>query len=111
METITEDLDTVDISPAARLFKGVNKSDLIRPVGPVDLLIGIHIVQIHPLFADPKKHIKGNLRMLMSQFGSGLLLDGTHKSIKPHGGKLCHLAYNLTRGVVKMPSPDIGMEP
>ena len=48
--------------------------------------------------------------MLTSQFSTGLLLDGTHKSIKLHGGKLCHLAYNLTRGVVKMPSPDIGME-
>ena len=93
MENITEDLEAVNITPAAKLFSSIAKSKLRRPVGQVDLLIGIHIAEIHPLVADAKKHKVGKLRLLTSQFGTGFLLNGTHESITPHGGRLCHLAY------------------
>ena len=96
METITEDLKAVNITPAAKLFSRIVKSKLTRPVGQVDLLIGIHIAEIHLIVADAKKHKVGNLRMLTSQFGTGFLLNGTHESITPHGGRLCHLAYDYT---------------
>ena len=110
METITEDLEAVDITPAARLFSKVAKSKLRRPVGHVDLLIGIHVAEIHPIVADAVLHKSGNLRMLTSQFGSGFLLDGSHESITPHGGKLCNLAYDYTRGT-NMMSLAFGMTP
>ena len=96
METITEDLEAVDITPAAKLFSCITKSKLKRPVGHIDLLIGIHIAKIHLIVVDAKKHKVGNLQMLTSQFGTGFLLNGTHESITPHGGRLCHLAYNYT---------------
>ena len=98
METITEDLEAVNITPAARLFSIIAKSKLRRPVGHVDLLISIHVAEIHPIVADAVMHKSGNLRMLTLQFGTGFLLDGSHESITPHGGRLCNLAYDYTRG-------------
>ena len=49
MEMITEDLEAVDITQAARLFSRRAKTKLRRPVGQVDLLIGIHVAEIHPI--------------------------------------------------------------
>ena len=80
METITEDLEAVNHLPAAKLFRGINKSDLIRPVGQVDLLIGIHIAEIHPLVADAKRHKRGNLRLLSAY--SRLLACATTNGVK-----------------------------
>ena len=52
METITEDLEAVNITPAARLFSRIAKSKLRRPVGYVDLLICIHVAEIQLIVAD-----------------------------------------------------------
>ena len=86
----------MDITPAARLFSIIAKTKLRRPVGQVDLLIGIHVAEIHPIVADAVRHKSGNLRMLTLQFRTRFLLDGSHKSITPHGGRLCNLAYDYT---------------
>ena len=58
--------------------------EIQRPVGHVDLLIGIQAVAIFPTVKD----MRGNLRLLRSEFGSGLLLDGAHPKVKPVGGLL-----------------------
>ena len=57
-----------------------------RPVGKVDLLIGTNNVRLHPYLADPTRHLKGNLRLMTSMFGSGVIVDGSHPDIKagPH---------------------------
>ena len=110
MGMITDDLEAVDITPAARLFSRIAKTKLRRPMGQVDLLISIHVAEIHPIVADAVRHKSGNLRMLTLQFGSGFLLDGSHETIAPHGGKLCNLAYDYTRGT-NMMSLASGMMP
>ena len=79
---ITGPLDGIDIRAAIRLFPGVKPKDIKRPVGKVHLLIGIHQASIFPQVEDKNKHIRGNLRMLKSIFGTGKLLDGSHPDIK-----------------------------
>ena len=52
----------------------------------MDLLIGTNDVRFHPYLADPHKHLQGNLRLMTSMFGTGVLVDGSHPDIKarPH---------------------------
>ena len=57
-----------------------------RPVGKGDLLIGTNDVRLHPYLANPNEHLKGNLRLMTSMFGTGVLIDGSHPDVKagPH---------------------------
>jgi hypothetical protein len=82
METITAPLGPVDVGYALELFPGYSYEQLRRPEGKVDLLLGIHQAGIFPMIADRSKHVAGDLRLLTSQFGTGFLLDGTHKTVK-----------------------------
>ena len=52
-------------------------------MGKVDLLIGTNDVRLHPYLADPHEHLKGNLRLMTSMFGTGVLIDGSHPDVKP----------------------------
>ena len=88
MNQITEDLMGVDVSKAAHMFR-CSSNDINRPRGTDDLLIGIHSALLFH-----REHARrGNLILLKSQFGSGLMLQGAHPSIKPAGGLLSAGAY------------------
>ena len=52
----------------------------------MDLLIGTNDVRLHPYLANPNKHLKGNLQLMTSMFGTGVLIDGSHPDVKvgPH---------------------------
>ena len=65
MDRITEDVGLVDVAEAAGLF-GLEKSDVYRPQGQVDLILGIHEVGVFPVH----KAMRGNLQLLGSCFGS-----------------------------------------
>ena len=83
IDTITSPTDYVDVRPALKVFPDVNcLATILRPVGEVDLLLGIHYSELHPVLADPVKHWVDKLRLLTSRFGSGYLLDGAHPDIK-----------------------------
>ena len=58
---------------------------MLRPVGPVNLLISIKHSGIHP-HGGTGIDIYGNLRLLRKAFGSGNLLDGWHSAVHsiPH---------------------------
>ena len=77
MDRITEDVGMVDVAEAAELF-GLDKVDVYRPQGQVDLILGVHEAAIFPVH----KALRGNLQLLGSCFGSGLLLAGTHPCLK-----------------------------
>ena len=77
MPQITDKMDWVDVSAAAEMFK-VNPEAVYRPRGQVDILIGIHEAALFPT----DKDVRGNLRLMSSQFGSGLVLEGSHPRIK-----------------------------
>ncbi|VDH99299.1 Hypothetical predicted protein [Mytilus galloprovincialis] len=44
MEEVTAEVARVDMSRVEQLFKGINKNDIQRPTGQVDILIGTQIV-------------------------------------------------------------------
>jgi hypothetical protein len=49
MEEVTADISDVDISKVARLFKGIEKKDVKRPTGQVDILIGTDCCHVEVL--------------------------------------------------------------
>ena len=57
IDTITSPTDYVDVRPALKVFPDVNcLATILRPVGEVDLLLGIHYSDLHPVLTDPVKH-------------------------------------------------------
>ena len=82
METITSSVPAVDVTEAARVFnkRGIKVSDVARPQGEVDLLVGIQCAGLHPT-----RSIGGtveNLGLCQSKFGTGWLLEGVHPGVK-----------------------------
>ena len=65
MEIITDNLEAIDHRPAACLFQGVDRNNLIKTIGQVNLLVRIQIVEIHPIVVE-RKHIAKNLHLLSS---------------------------------------------
>ena len=92
MDRITDDVSLVDVSAAAKMF-GVPEVDLYRPKGRVDLLIGIHEAGLFPTC----KEERGNLRLMSSSFGSGLVLEGAHPCIKAGGPRISPESLHFRR--------------
>ena len=63
----------------------------------MDLLLGTHDADLHPVLANPNKHQVGKLRLLTSKFGTGYLLDGAHPDIKVIANSLNSAAKEKTR--------------
>ena len=83
MPTITAPLGLVDVSGVRAIFPHLEDAELVRrPAGPVDILIGIHHASLFPWRGDNKANLVGNLRLMHSRFGTGLMLDGEHPSIQ-----------------------------
>ena len=97
IDTITAPTDYVDIQPALKVFPEVRSCDIYRPKGEVDLLLGIHDADLHPVLANPNKHRVGKLHLLTSRFGSGYLLDGAHPDIKVIANSLNPATKEKTR--------------
>ena len=83
--TIMVPLKPVDVSPAMVLFPGKipHLECIKRPVGEVDLLIGVQNVRLFPVVADLEHPRVGNVRLLQSDFVTGMLLDGVHSAFGP----------------------------
>ena len=83
MPTITAPLGLVDVSEVKIIFPHLEDAELVRrPAGPVDILIGIQHASLFPWRGDNKANMVGNLRLMQSKFGTGLLLDGEYPSIQ-----------------------------
>ena len=94
MDKITEDFEAVNHQSAAGLFPEINSNNLVWPTGQITLLIGIHTTETHPVAADERKHMVESLSLLSLQFGTGILLDGAHHSIKAYWGKLSNVTHS-----------------
>jgi hypothetical protein len=100
MDTITAPMSEVDVTGALDIIPDIPSLEAVRrPVGPVDLLVGLGHAGLFPYPADRERHWRGNLRLLTSRFGSGFLLDGEHPSVSaglvlqsPESLKLSHTA-------------------
>ena len=80
VDVITAKLDRVDITPVLSLFPGLLYEEVYRPMGHVDLLVGIQEAGLHPTV--PDRNVVDNLRLLESKFGTGKLLDGSHELLR-----------------------------
>ena len=83
MDTITSDIEAMDTSKLAAIFSylEVKPEDLIRPSGPVDLLVGVNHASIHP-YDDTVPRCDGELKLLRSIFGTGWVIEGHHAMIQ-----------------------------
>ena len=106
MKTITSPIEEVNLQPALREFPELGDEywKIKRPTGNVGLLIGTNDVRLHPHLANPSKHLKGNLRLMTSMFGTGFLIDGSHPDVEvgPHrdypGGTRDEYEFKKPRG-------------
>ncbi|XP_062600980.1 uncharacterized protein LOC134262619 [Saccostrea cucullata] len=76
MEQITTNAGKVDVSGIAQLFNGITDSDIYRPCGEVNLLIGSDCSVLLPTRVDGV----GNLQLMKNQFG--YCVRGSHSLIK-----------------------------
>ena len=83
--SITASMTPVEVEPVLKLFGGEipDLSYVRRPVGSVDLLLGVQQAGLFPVVADLVRHRVGNMRLLTSDFGTGMLLDGVHPELQP----------------------------
>ena len=49
----------------------------------MDMLIGVNYAGLLPVVAESDAHREDNLRLLTSMFGTGMLLNGTHPTLRP----------------------------
>ena len=57
IDTITSPTEYVDVRPALEVFPEVKDlHTILRPEGEVDLLLGIHDADLHPILVNPNKH-------------------------------------------------------
>ena len=84
IDKISSELKHIDISGTAKLFNGVDITELKRPHGEIDVLIGFEYVGYHP----GRINQNDNLLIMENQFGKCLsgshdaLSEGTVKVIK-----------------------------
>ena len=74
--SIKASMTPVEVEPVLKLFGGEipDLSYVRRPVGAVDLLLVVHNAGLMPVVVDLERHRVGNLRLLTSIFGTGMLL-------------------------------------
>ena len=97
VDEITEAIRFMDVSGVVQLFNPLTEWDLQRPVGEVDLLIGIQYAGIHP-WRGEEQSTHGHLRLLTSKYKTGFLLGGTHPSISSGLARMENSVFQITRG-------------
>ena len=81
VDNITDCMEKVSEQALSKMFPGLDPARVTRPMGAVDVLIGLDYASYHPV---PSKEYKipgaeeNHLRVLEGQFGTGLLLEGQH---------------------------------
>ena len=95
IERITADMKPVNLETAAETFK-INPDHLIRPVGAVDLLIGISHVDIMPT----KSEVSGKLALYKSCFGTGFMLGGVLEGVNM-GEEIDDFAHSVSHAEVR----------
>ena len=99
LESTTSDINKIDISAVSGWFPKVKMSDLVRPEGSVDLLLGLNYTNVH---LHPELKTVENLQLLKSQFGTGYLVDGIHPKVKTTSVWINHLAHKYEQKEVSL---------
>ena len=80
IESITSPIDKVLVDGVMCRFPDIRPMMVQRPVGPVDLLIGLNRSSLHPKAVTNV----GDLTLYETIFGSGFVLGGTDPELKTH---------------------------
>ena len=84
LDRITTNPGKIDISDAYQLFPHISAKALDRPTGEVGMLIGQNHVALLPTGGEGV-NCCGNLRVMNTKFGSGVVLGGSHPSFTAEG--------------------------
>ena len=80
VSNISNHRNSIDISGVVEEFSPQVQQqwhEIEQPSGEIELLIGMNACGLHPT----DKEVSGNLKVMSSKFGSGLMLAGTHPKI------------------------------
>ena len=111
IEEICGELKDIETDEFAQLFSNTTASDIKRPTGKIDMLIGSNYLSLHP----SKLHSSEGLVLFSSYFGTGKVLGGTHRNIKERdiissGARLCASAQitniRISRDLIRKPGMD-----
>ena len=108
MEQITAPLDPVDLSTVVSLFDGLSLEEVERPVGHIDLLIGIQDAGFFPICKHRLRDTRGHLRVLSSLFGTGRVMDGSHPGINGSPLMQTEECHHISRSRIAGPSTVTG---
>ena len=108
MEQITAPLDPVDLSTVVSLFDGLSLEEVERPVGHIDLLIGIQDAGLFPICKHRLRDTRGHLRVLSSLFGTGRVMDGSHPGINGSPLMQTEECHHISRSRIAGPSTVTG---
>ena len=93
IDKITSDIQNVNIDQVLHLFNDVKRDEILRPAGPVDILIGYEYAGLHPEVEQKNDH----LLLLKSRFGR--CLGGAHESIRENSNAFCHAGIHTVTAV------------
>ena len=99
IERIATNCGPVDLSEIYKIFPHVKKGALDRPAGDIGILLGQDIVKLLPCGGDEPRDLQGNLRIMKTRLGSGMVLGGSHPSVKATPLCLTREAIKLYKGV------------
>lgn len=86
IEKISTDIEMMDIGEAARTLQRPEAKRATRPAsGSIDLLIGFQYAAFHPVCIESNEHL------LLMQNRFGILIAGSHPSIKKELENLCNM--------------------
>ena len=87
-DNISEPIGTIELEGVKGMFSAVMQekwSDWgVRPEGAIQLLVGSEVASLHPIAVE----VVENLVIKSSMFGTGLVLNGGHPSIKSRRVKM-----------------------
>ena len=99
IERIATNCGPVDLSEIYKIFPHVKKGALDRPAGDIGILLGQDIVKLLPCGGDEPRDLQGNLRIMKTRLGSGMVLGGSHPSVIATPLCLTRDAIKLYKGV------------
>ena len=95
IEEVTASVDYIDVGKVANLFNGISESDIRRPTGRVDLLIGTDCSVLLP----EKVQEVGGLQLMKSKFG--YCIRGKHELLTNSAPNVCKFVQiHFTSGIV-----------
>ena len=96
IDSITSPIQKVNIDGIMHKFPDTRALDVARPIGQVDILVGIDKLSLHP-----KQVLNvGDLGLFQSLFGTGWILAGTDKDLRSSAVAFDTKAHNLRHAVL-----------